>query len=130
MKLLAILVRDRETVAFLLQRFRGNGIRVSEIKGDMNSWNSSPSIYIGTFHSAKGLEFDIVFIPFCNNQNLPDQNRVISLESEDEAKSEEIKLLYVGVTRAKRGLIITYTGVVTELLPLNENNSLYQEFNR
>ncbi|MEH7490515.1 3'-5' exonuclease [Priestia megaterium] len=124
----AVLVRNRETVSSIRQHLRVNNIASYELKGEMNTWDSSPSIYVGTFHSAKGLEFDIVFMPFCNDHNLPSSDRIISLDDVDEAMSEEIKLLYVGVTRAKRGLIITSTGEVTELLPANDG--LYQEVNK
>ncbi|WP_280166633.1 3'-5' exonuclease [Priestia aryabhattai] len=124
----AILVRDRETVSTLKRNLRAKDIDSYELNGEMNRWHIEPSIHVGTLHSAKGLEFDIVIIPFCNNETLPSSKRILSLDSEDEAKSEEIKLLYVGVTRAKRGLIITFTGEATELLP--PNNDLYQEFER
>ena len=39
---------------------------------------------------------------------------------------EEAKLLYVAITRAKRGLILSYTAEKTELL-LEVDESLYDE---
>ena len=41
--------------------------------------------------------------------------------------SEDIKLIYVSVTRAKRALLMTYTGEVAEIIPDNKNK-IYQEF--
>lgn len=122
----AILVRDRETVTTIIKKLRENKQRYQELHGDrMYSWNSEPGISVGTYHSAKGLEFDIVFLPYCNKATFPKEDRVIALEGEEEAKREEIKLLYVGVTRAKKGLLITHTGEITDLLPTDKN--LYRE---
>ncbi|MED4039398.1 3'-5' exonuclease [Niallia taxi] len=124
----AILVRDRDTVRRIINKVNDNGVIVQELHGQMGQWNSQPSISVGTYHSAKGLEFDSVYLPYCTEHNLPSQDRIIALEDENEAMSEEIKLLYVAVTRARRGLIISYSGDnLTKLLPLNDG--LYQEFN-
>jgi DNA helicase-2/ATP-dependent DNA helicase PcrA len=56
-----------------------------------------------TMHSAKGLEFDAVFIPTVEEGELPYKRAT------DEAIPEERRLLYVGVTRAKRFLHVTWT---------------------
>ncbi|MDR7074967.1 3'-5' exonuclease [Fictibacillus barbaricus] len=122
----AVLVRDRDAVSIVGAKLRSAGLRPRELKGDMGFWDSSPGVFVGTYHSAKGLEFDTVILPFCNNKRLPDKDKILSLESREEALSDEIKLLYVGVTRAKRGLFISYSGEITEMLPLN--SELYQEF--
>ena len=79
-------------------------------------------ISIGTYHSAKGLEFELVMLPFCSQEYLPGEDKVKALESRDEALKEDIKLIYVAVTRAKSGLIISYRGAKTELLPDNVDN--------
>ena len=85
------------------------------------------TIYIlAPYHSAKGLEFDMVFLPFCSMKYLPSEERVLANESRDEALKEETKLLYVAITRAKRGLILSYTEEKTELL-LEVDTSLYDE---
>ncbi|MDB9315947.1 3'-5' exonuclease [Spirulina sp. CS-785/01] len=81
---------------------------------------NSPKIYYGTYHSAKGLEFDLVILPFCNKQRLPDP-QIVETFGETEAMSRDGRLLYVGVTRAKSRLLITYHQELTELLPLNPN---------
>lgn len=122
----AILVRDRDMVAHIFSQLRFNGIRSQELRGDMGRWNPNPGVSVGTYHSAKGLEFDTVILPFCNKERLPAQEKILALESREEALSDEIKLIYVGVTRARRGLFISYTGELTELLPTDKK--LYQEF--
>lgn len=57
-------------------------------------------VIVSTIHRAKGLEFDNVIIPDCNNGNFPYYN------SNPEEKVEDARLLYVAMTRAKKRLII------------------------
>lgn len=57
-----------------------------------------------TMHSAKGLEFDTVFIPDMNEGIVP-YDKAVS----DEAIEEERRLFYVAMTRAKNKLVICYT---------------------
>ncbi|MFT8352374.1 3'-5' exonuclease [Clostridium saccharoperbutylacetonicum] len=119
----AILVRDRQTVKNIKCRLNSQNLNYQELNGDMSKWISIPGISIGTYHSAKGLEFDAVLLPYCNSKCLPSEEKIIALEGREEALSEEIKLIYVAVTRAKRALVLTYTGKITELIP--KDNSLY-----
>src|SRR5581483_9930228 len=58
-----------------------------------------------TLHGAKGLEFDAVFIPRLQERELP----IRQARTEDEI-AEERRLLYVGMTRAKRVLWLTWSG--------------------
>ncbi len=57
-----------------------------------------------TMHSAKGLEFDTVFIIGANEKITPYKKA----ETADEIE-EERRMFYVAMTRAKRRLIISYT---------------------
>ena len=83
---------------------------------DMKSWVEGPGIRYGTYHSAKGLEFDMVILPFFSDEHLPDHGE-IDAQGQEEAEVQDGRLLYVGVTRAKSRLVMTYTGDVTRLLP-------------
>jgi len=56
-----------------------------------------------TIHAAKGLEFDYVFIPGCENGILPHARSV----EEGGDIEEERRLFYVAVTRAKKQLFIS-----------------------
>lgn len=123
---LAVLVRDRETVSIIEELVRNEEIRPQILKGKMQVLNQNARISIGTYHSAKGLEFDTVLMPFCSYDRLPSEERIEALESREEALIEEIKLIYVAITRAKRGLIISYAGDMTELLP-ECTDGLYEE---
>ena len=57
-----------------------------------------------TLHSSKGLEFDTVFIIGVNEGIIPN-NRADT----DEAIEGERRLFYVGITRTKRALYLTFT---------------------
>lgn len=62
-----------------------------------------PSIPLGTFHSAKGLEWDTVFIVGAEEGYTPSSFATTNAQIE-----EEQRLLYVACTRAKRKLIISW----------------------
>ncbi len=63
-----------------------------------------PSVSIMTLHSSKGLEFEEVFLPDLNEDNIPHKKAVLEADLE-----EERRLLYVGMTRAKSKLHLLYT---------------------
>lgn len=56
-----------------------------------------------TMHASKGLEFDVVYIPDCNERFYPYGNLLTEKEIE-----EERRLFYVGMTRAKKQLHLSY----------------------
>lgn len=109
-----ILVRDRtQDEPMIRSRLPAGAIRLDK---DMRTWSTTPGIWYGTYHAAKGLEFDHVLLPFCSANRLPDPE-VVTTFGMEEALAREARVLYVGVTRAKDRLIITHTGPATPLLP-------------
>ncbi len=116
----AILLRERHDENLINRHLPRGSIRLDR---EMTTWQAEPGIRYGTYHSAKGLEFDMVILPFCSKERLPDPEKVAAFGEED-AMAQDGRLLYVGVTRAKTRLIITYNGEVTSLLP--PAPSLYQ----
>lgn len=111
----AILFRTREQEYLIANATR--------LHRELDQWPNRPGLFYGTYHAAKGLEFDTVFLPFLSNERWPHPDDV-SLLGEDEAAVRNARLLYVGITRAKSALVLTYSGKVTPLLPRKQG--LYQ----
>ena len=86
-------------------------------------WPQEPGVFYGTYHAAKGLEFDTVFLPFLSNQYWPHPPD-IEILGKQEAAARDSRLLYVGITRARSNLVLTYSGQPTSLLPIRKD--LYQ----
>jgi DNA helicase-2/ATP-dependent DNA helicase PcrA len=58
-----------------------------------------------TLHAAKGLEFEVVFIAGLEEELLPHAR---AIEQGESGIEEERRLLYVGLTRARERLLLTY----------------------
>ena len=61
-------------------------------------------VHLLTYHRAKGLEFDAVFLPRLDEKELPSK-----LAHTDDEVEEERRLLYVGITRARHSLALSWS---------------------
>jgi DNA helicase II / ATP-dependent DNA helicase PcrA len=86
---------ERTTAEFVAELERRFGSTGAERRG----------VHLLTLHGAKGLEFEAVFLPRVQERELP-----VRQAKTDEEVAEERRLLYVGMTRAKRHLAITWSG--------------------
>jgi DNA helicase-2/ATP-dependent DNA helicase PcrA len=68
-------------------------------------------VHLLTLHGAKGLEFEAVFLPRVEERELP-----IRQATKPHEIAEERRLLYVGMTRAKRHLAVTWSGKPSRFL--------------
>jgi DNA helicase-2/ATP-dependent DNA helicase PcrA len=72
---------------------------------DVDTWNSDANaVTLMTLHSAKGLEFKVVFITGLEMNLLPLQRNSANIRELE----EERRLLYVGMTRAEENLYLSY----------------------
>ncbi len=65
---------------------------------------SGSGITLSTLHRAKGLEWDAVFLPMLEEGSLPIRQAL----DDPAALGEERRLLYVGITRARRHLALSW----------------------
>jgi DNA helicase-2/ATP-dependent DNA helicase PcrA len=93
-------------------------------------------VHLLTYHRAKGLEFEAVFLPRLEEKELPSK-----LSKTPAALDEERRLLYVGLTRAKRHLTVTWSGKPSRFLaeldlrapapkPVEPDDPLYETLKR
>ena len=81
-----------------------NEINLIEQEQDKNQDGSGNYVNLMTLHSSKGLEFDYVFLIGMEEGLLPHSRAFI----EEKELEEERRLCYVGITRAKQKLFLTF----------------------
>ncbi len=75
------------------------------LRSDIDDWNESRErVNLMTLHNAKGLEFDVVFITGLEDGLIPHYKS----QQDERQYEEERRLLYVGITRARKKLVMTY----------------------
>ncbi|MFM0011514.1 3'-5' exonuclease [Paraburkholderia sediminicola] len=120
----AVLLRTHEKIREIRPYLPGDA---TELKEEGANWSAGHGAYFGTYHGAKGLEFDLVIMPFLSKELIPDLSDIEPDEAA-EVFADDGRLMYVGTTRAKADLILTFTGEMTELLPADD--SLYARVER
>lgn len=91
--------------------------------------DDSDRVQLATLHAAKGLEFPDVFLMGVEEELLPHKNSV-----EADTIEEERRLMYVGITRAKQNLTVTYAkrrkqfGELIETTPSRFLDELPEEY--
>ncbi len=74
------------------------------LQSDIDSMDNSNSVTLMTLHLAKGLEFDTVFITGLEEGLFP----INSANSDEDDMEEERRLCYVGMTRARKKLYLSW----------------------
>ncbi len=78
--------------------------RVSLVS-DVDAMRDSSQVTLMTLHSAKGLEFDVVFLTGMEDGVFPHYRSI----TEPDELEEERRLAYVGITRARKQLYLTHS---------------------
>lgn len=77
-----------------------NNVKMQSITNGFGSLvTDSDKIILSTYHSSKGLDFDKVFMPFCN-----------------ESYNEDARLFMVAMSRSRKDLIISYTTTMNQFV--------------
>ncbi|GAB4415538.1 MAG: 3'-5' exonuclease [Anaerolineae bacterium] len=102
----AILVPNNRLAERVNAYLSARDVPVSVVKGQSLDL-TAPYAKVMTIHSAKGLEFPIVAVPFLNQDELPRRLDPHAADYQEELE-EQRRLFYVACTRAMRHLFITY----------------------
>ncbi len=102
---LAVFARQFSSVAdFLTQLALLTNIEAEEQKPSGRGNQDDEQLKLSTIHQAKGLEFDVVFLIMLCDGLFPSARSLDAAEGEE----EERRLFYVGITRAKDQLYLSY----------------------
>jgi superfamily I DNA/RNA helicase len=123
MRRVAVLTRTAAFRDQLEQRLEKRRTRIHLHKG-MKNWVSGPGIFYGSYEDARGLEFDSVILPLCDDDELPSPRNVEAFGVQ-EAEARQARELYIAVTRARTELVLLHGERMTRLLP-DEESGLYE----
>jgi DNA helicase-2/ATP-dependent DNA helicase PcrA len=77
----------------------------ASLVSDADQYDGKPGVTLITLHSTKGLEFDHVFLTGMEEGICPHSRSL--KENDDKGIEEERRLVYVGMTRARKSLTLT-----------------------
>ena len=102
-----VITRDKSLGTFMQN--------VTLLTGDEKSTENLDSVKLMTVHSAKGLEFPVVYVVGMEENLFPGAQSLYSLEDLE----EERRLFYVAITRAETRLFLTYASTRYKFGTLN-----------
>ena len=128
--LVGILVPSNSMIPEISNLLNAEGVNHEIRFNDPEDWKqskdtldfSTPNPKLMTYHSAKGLQFETVFIPEVADIQDPNQN---AAKSEIDRWKADRKALYVAMTRTYRDLYMMYSGILPKPLS-NVPKELYQ----
>ncbi len=138
-----VLARTNRILENFADYFTTQGIKFA-IKSEEEYKTAEPKedeIVLATVHSIKGMEANEVYIVSANTLSFPNKvqdNFVFSLVKDGEEYdkvSEELRLFYVALSRAREKLVISYTGNLSKFVSdkmlsmfnvTNKNKSLFE----
>jgi mRNA-degrading endonuclease RelE of RelBE toxin-antitoxin system len=108
-----VTARTNKAVEKLEGWLKAEGFATRVINADESDDPSDPALRLATMHRVKGLEFDQIFLPGLDASQMPLQfelnNRPDPL-SKDLFEQQERSLLHVAATRAKKRVVVSFSG--------------------
>ena len=108
-----VAARTNKAVEKLNGLLQGEGFTTRVINAEESDDPSDPALRLATMHRVKGLEFDQIFLPALDASQMPLQ---VELNKRPDALSRELfeqqerSLLHVAATRAKKRVVVSYSG--------------------
>ena len=114
-----VTARTNKAVEKLEGWLKAEGFATRVINADESDDPSDPALRLATMHRVKGLEFDQVFLPGLDASQMPLEfelnNRPDPL-SKDLFEQQERSLLHVAATRAKKRVVVSFSGKASPFL--------------
>jgi DNA helicase II / ATP-dependent DNA helicase PcrA len=101
---------DLARLVRLAEQFEGDAAGFAASLRERFGSSAGRGVHLLTLHRAKGLEFEAVYLPSLEEGELP------SRRAKGDDVAEERRLLYVGLTRAKRHVLVTWSGKPSRFL--------------
>lgn len=113
-----IILRTKKLVSEYKNSLEKLGISTYTLNKDTKDDASKPGIRLATMHRVKGLDFDHVIIAHANQETIPLQSLINSGEEliAEEMILKEKSLLFVSATRAKKTLLVTGFGEMSNFI--------------
>jgi DNA helicase-2/ATP-dependent DNA helicase PcrA len=108
------LARELDTDSGFTPKNLRTYLREVEDRVQQNNPPTMPVTTLATLHAAKGLEWERVFLMGVSDGILPLENN--SITGDQASIDEERRLFYVGITRAKSDLRLSYRGKASRFL--------------
>lgn len=108
-----VAARTNKAVEKLEALLKGEGFATRVINAEESDDPSDPALRLATMHRVKGLEFDQVFLPGLDASQMPLQvevNKRPDAISRELFEQQERSLLHVAATRAKKRVVVSYSG--------------------
>lgn len=116
-RLYEVVIRRTDSPAGFSRLFKMNKKQFETMEVDFRSTGTTAqAVTISTIHSAKGLEWDCVIMPCMCDHYFPNARNLSGVDPQEkaEAMNAEKKLLFVGVTRSRNELILTYPTYISD----------------
>jgi superfamily I DNA/RNA helicase len=108
-----VTARTNKAVEKLNGLLKAEGFATRVINADESDDPSDPALRLATMHRVKGLEFDQVFLPELDVSQMPllfELNKRPDQLSKDLFEQQERSLLHVAATRAKKRVVVSFSG--------------------